>query len=71
MSIVCRTSSAIALMAISLNFSTKLGKNDAYMYLFNNRVLSPYVYILKPESNFTLLLYIPFLGICEWYFECV
>ena len=27
--------------------------------------------ILKAKSNFTLLLYIPFLGIGEWYFKCV
>ena len=27
------------------------------------------VYILKAKSNFTLLLYIPFLGIGEWYFK--
>ena len=27
--------------------------------------------ILKDKSNFTLLLYIPFLGIGEWYFKCV
>ena len=27
--------------------------------------------ILKTRSNFTLLLYIPFLGIGEWYFICV
>ena len=27
--------------------------------------------ILKTKSNFTLLLYIPFLGIGEWYFKCV
>ena len=26
--------------------------------------------ILKTKSNFTLLLYIPFLGIGEWYFKC-
>ena len=26
-------------------------------------------YILKAKSNFTLLLYIPFLGIGEWYFK--
>ena len=29
------------------------------------------VYILKAKSNFTLSLYIPFLGIGEWYFKCV
>ena len=29
------------------------------------------VFILKAKSNFTLLLYIPFLGIGEWYFKCV
>ena len=28
-------------------------------------------HILKAKSNFTLLLYIPFLGIVEWYFKCV
>ena len=28
-------------------------------------------YILKTKSNFTLLLYIPFLSIGEWYFKCV
>ena len=28
-------------------------------------------YILKAKSNFTLLLYIHFLGIGEWYFKCV
>ena len=28
-------------------------------------------YMLKTKSNFTLLLYIPFLGIGEWYFKCV
>ena len=27
--------------------------------------------ILKAKSNFTLLLYTPFLGIGEWYFKCV
>ena len=27
--------------------------------------------ILKAKSNFTLLLYIPYLGIGEWYFKCV
>ena len=27
--------------------------------------------ILKAKSNFTLLLYMPFLGISEWYFKCV
>ena len=27
--------------------------------------------ILKAKSNFTLLLYIPFLGIGEWYFKYV
>ena len=27
--------------------------------------------ILKAKSNFTLLLYVPFLGIGEWYFKCV
>ena len=27
--------------------------------------------ILKAKSNFTLLSYIPFLGIGEWYFKCV
>ena len=27
--------------------------------------------ILKAKSNFTLLLYIPLLGIGEWYFKCV
>ena len=27
--------------------------------------------ILKAKSNFTLLLYIPFLSIGEWYFKCV
>ena len=30
-----------------------------------------YIYILKAKSNFTLLLYIFFLGIGEWYFKCV
>ena len=30
-----------------------------------------YHYILKAKSNFTLLLYIHFLGIGEWYFKCV
>ena len=29
------------------------------------------LYILKAKSNFALLLYIPFLGIGEWYFKCV
>ena len=29
------------------------------------------VYIFKAKSNFTLLSYIPFLGIGEWYFKCV
>ena len=28
-------------------------------------------YILKAKSNFILLLYLPFLGIGECYFECV
>ena len=28
-------------------------------------------YILKAKSNFTLLLYITFLGIGEWYLKCV
>ena len=28
-------------------------------------------HIFKAKSNFTLLLYIPFLGIGEWYFKCV
>ena len=28
-------------------------------------------YILKAKNNFTLLLYIPFLGIGEWNFKCV
>ena len=28
-------------------------------------------HILKTKSNFTLLIYIPFLGIAEWYFKCV
>ena len=28
-------------------------------------------YILKAKSNFTLVLYIPFLGIGEWYFKCI
>ena len=32
---------------------------------------SHFVNILKAKSNFTLLLYIPFLGIGEWYFKCV
>ena len=27
--------------------------------------------ILKTKSNFTLLIYIHFLGIGEWYFKCV
>ena len=27
--------------------------------------------ILKAKSNFTQLLYIPFLGIAEWYFKCI
>ena len=27
--------------------------------------------VLKTKSNFTLLIYIPFLGIGEWYFKCV
>ena len=27
-------------------------------------------YILKTKSNFTLLLYIPFLGVGELYFKC-
>ena len=26
--------------------------------------------ILKTKSNFTLLIYIPYLGIGEWYFKC-
>ena len=29
------------------------------------------LHILKTKSNFTLLLFIPFLGIGEWYFKCV
>ena len=36
--------------------------------------LSPFVVhktILKAKSNFTLLLYIHFLGIGAWYFKCV
>ena len=28
-------------------------------------------YILQAKSNFTLLLYIPFLGIGEWYYKFV
>ena len=28
-------------------------------------------YILKTKSSFTLLIYIPFLVIGEWYFKCV
>ena len=28
-------------------------------------------YILKAKSNFTIILYIHFLGIGEWYFKCV
>ena len=34
-------------------------------------LLTLYQIILKAKSNFTLLLYIPFLGIGEWYFKCV
>ena len=34
-------------------------------------LLNPEIHILKAKSNFTLLLYIPFLGIGEWYFKCV
>ena len=33
--------------------------------------LSYFKSILKAKSYFTLLLYIPFLGIGEWYFKCV
>ena len=33
-------------------------------------VLHEFMHILKTKSNFTLLLYIPFLGIGEWYFKC-
>ena len=35
---------------------------------FNTRQFS---YILKAKSNFTLLLYIPYLVIGEWYFKYV
>ena len=34
-------------------------------------MVSKKISILKAKSNFTLLLYIPFLGIGEWYFEYV
>ena len=37
----------------------------------NEMVLLSTQNILKAKSNFTLLLYIPFLGIGEWYFKCV
>ena len=43
--------------------------NDAMiLYIGHYR---PKINILKAKSNFTLLLYIPFLGIGEWYFKCV
>ena len=29
------------------------------------------IYLINAKSNFTLLLYIPFLGIDEWYLKCV
>ena len=40
-----------------------------YVFYFTSEVDN--IYILKAKSNFTLLFYIPFLGIGEWYFKCV
>ena len=39
--------------------------------LFQYTSTAPMLYILKTKSYFTLLLYIPFLGIGEWYLKCV
>ena len=43
-------------------------KLEIYIYLSLDKYK---VNILKAKSNFTLVLYIPFLGIGEWYFKCV
>ena len=42
-----------------------------HFYINNNETFLRDETILKTKSNFTLLLYIPFLGIAEWYFKCV
>ena len=44
--------------------------NSLKYQLSASKLLSNYN-ILKTKSNFTLLLYIPILGIGEWYFKCV
>ena len=45
LAVVRRAISTIVSMVISLYFFTKLGKDDAYMILFNNHVLCAYVYM--------------------------
>ena len=52
----------------STGFSLALTVSDSRTIFF---VSWQYVYILKAISNFTLLLYILFLGIGEWYYKCV
>ena len=36
-----------------------------------SRTTEKIMYIIKAKSNFTLLSYILFMGIGEWYFKCV
>ena len=50
-------------------YLTVIGKLLSFFFLFDASKVK--LNILKAKSNFTLLLYIPFLGIGEWYFKCV
>ena len=57
-------------MCILGNWSENFRKGR-HTYFFFNYFFFLKKYKLKAKSNFTLLLYIPFLGIGEWYFKCL
>ena len=68
--------SAIASMSRFENNLAQRPLVDPVLGLYNFFLLFLYIriafpHILKAKSNFTLLSYIPFLGIDEWYFKCV
>ena len=58
---------SVSIDSVLSTFVDSIDVFDCRLYV----VSMNYNNILKTKSNFTLLLYIPFLGIGEWYIKCV
>ena len=56
------------LVSVAVHISLSADQHQFFfLFFYKCAALS----ILNAKSNFTLLLYMPFLGIGEWYFKCV